>query len=136
MAPFGEFYGVTTSTASTNASIDRVVFQIEVLSGQINVLSYKIDDAVAELKERGQQTVSSITNNFNNDAIENVKRMLHIIQAKTHDWPVTALIVVGITALVLILITFLFLIAKGGEKIVEKKYKKKALIQDHDIENL
>ncbi|RCN32596.1 hypothetical protein ANCCAN_21596 [Ancylostoma caninum] len=60
----------------------------------------------------------------------------HIIQEKTHDWPVTALIVVGITALVLILITFLFLMAKGGEKIVEKKYKKKALMQDHDIENL
>ncbi|KAK6754035.1 hypothetical protein RB195_013187 [Necator americanus] len=116
--------------------LDRVVFQIETLSGQINVLSYKIDGAVTQIKEHGQQTISSISNNFNKDTIENVNRMLRIIKEKTHDWPVTALIVVGVTAFVLILVTFLFLITKGGEKIVEKKYKKKALIADHDIENL
>ncbi|KAK6754036.1 hypothetical protein RB195_013187 [Necator americanus] len=136
MAPPANFYGVEATTSSINASIDRVVFQIETLSGQINVLSYKIDGAVTQIKEHGQQTISSISNNFNKDTIENVNRMLRIIKEKTHDWPVTALIVVGVTAFVLILVTFLFLITKGGEKIVEKKYKKKALIADHDIENL
>ncbi|KAK5967292.1 hypothetical protein GCK32_004409 [Trichostrongylus colubriformis] len=60
----------------------------------------------------------------------------HIISEKTHEWPVTALIVVGITALILIVITFLFLMAKGGEKIVERRYNQKIPIQDHDIESL
>ncbi|XGW03074.1 hypothetical protein V3C99_014796 [Haemonchus contortus] len=129
-------FDVATSTTSSNASIDRVVFQIERLSGQINVLSYQIDGAVATVKERGAETVASISNNFNTDTIENVKRMLNIISEKTHNWPLTALIVVGITALILIVITLLFLMAKGGEKIVERRYNQKILIQDHDIENL
>ncbi|VDM72081.1 unnamed protein product [Strongylus vulgaris] len=130
--PFNYYEAVATTTAATNASIDRVVFQIELLSGQINVLTYQVDDAVAQIAERGQETIASISNNFNTDTIQNVKRMLE----KTHDWPLTALIIMGITALILVLITLLFLMAKGGEKIVEKKYKKKALIEDHDIENL
>ncbi|KAK6010677.1 hypothetical protein OSTOST_24269 [Ostertagia ostertagi] len=69
-------FGVVTSTSSSNASIDRVVFQIERLSGQINVLSYQIDGAVATIGERGAETVASISNNFDRDTIENVKRML------------------------------------------------------------
>uniref|UniRef100_A0A7I4YTV8 t-SNARE coiled-coil homology domain-containing protein n=1 Tax=Haemonchus contortus TaxID=6289 RepID=A0A7I4YTV8_HAECO len=129
-------FDVATSTTSSNASIDRVVFQIERLSGQINVLSYQIDGAVATVKERGAETVASISNNWNTDTIENVKRMLEIISEKTHNWPLTALIVVGITALILIVITLLFLMAKGGEKIVERRYSQKILIQDHDIESL
>lgn len=129
-------FDVTTTTAASNASIDRVVFQIEMLSGQINVLTYQIDGAVAAIKERGEETVASISNNFNNDTIANVKRMLNIISEKTHNWPLTALIVAAITALILIVITFLFLMAKGGQTIVERQQKKKILVQDHDIESL
>ncbi|WKY11368.1 hypothetical protein Q1695_003156 [Nippostrongylus brasiliensis] len=124
------------TTAASNASIDRVVFQIEMLSGQINVLTYQIDGAVAAIKERGEETVASISSNFNNDTIENVKRMLHIVSEKTHDWPVTALIVVAITALVLIAITFMFLMAKGGERLVERRFGKRVPLEDHAIENL
>lgn len=98
--------------------------------------SIQVDDAVAVVKERAQQTVASLTHSFNNGTIESVKRMLQIVSAKTHDWPFTALIVVGITALILILVSFLFLLAKGGEKIAERSYKRKVPVEEHDIECL
>ncbi|VDK73969.1 unnamed protein product [Cylicostephanus goldi] len=74
--PFNFYEPVATTTAATNASIDRVVFQIELLSGQINVLTYEVDGAVAEIAKRGEETISSISNNFNTDTIKNVERML------------------------------------------------------------
>ncbi|KAJ1349364.1 hypothetical protein KIN20_004919 [Parelaphostrongylus tenuis] len=132
----GFFGRISTTPSSSNASIDRVVFQVEMLSNQINVLTYNIEDAVATVKERGKQTVASLNHNLNNGTIENFERMLRIVSMKTHDWPLTALLIVGITALILVLVSFLFLLAKGGEKIAERSYKRKVLVEDHDIECL
>uniref|UniRef100_A0A0K0DDA6 Dynein light chain n=1 Tax=Angiostrongylus cantonensis TaxID=6313 RepID=A0A0K0DDA6_ANGCA len=73
----------TTPSSSSNSSIDRVVFQVEMLSSQINVLTYKVDDAVAVVKERAQQTIASLTHSFNNGTIENVKRMLALMLVAT-----------------------------------------------------
>ncbi|KJH45232.1 hypothetical protein DICVIV_08727 [Dictyocaulus viviparus] len=131
------FFGRTfTTSLSSNASIDQVVFQVEMLSGQINMLAHKIDEAVATVKERGQITATSLTSSFNNNTINNVKRMLKIVSAKTYDWPFGTFIAVGIAALVLILVSLLFLLAKGSKRIAEYSYKKKVFMDDHDIEGL
>uniref|UniRef100_A0A1I7XFI0 V-SNARE coiled-coil homology domain-containing protein n=1 Tax=Heterorhabditis bacteriophora TaxID=37862 RepID=A0A1I7XFI0_HETBA len=97
----------TDIPSTSNASLDKVVFQIERLSGQINIVSIRIDEAIQEMSARGQQTVSSLTNNFNKDTVEHVKRML-----------------------------FLFFLAKGGEEIAQKKYRKRIRLSKHDIERL
>ncbi|PAV76265.1 hypothetical protein WR25_02184 [Diploscapter pachys] len=129
-------YAQQLQTTTPNASIDRVIFQIEYLSGQINVVSGKISNAAQVIGERGAETVRKIGEDFNNNTIQNVDRMLDIVRQKTHDWPIVPLIVVAITGLVLIAIGSLFLSSKAYLKYTEYKTHKQIELAAEDIENL
>ncbi|CAD6198796.1 unnamed protein product [Caenorhabditis auriculariae] len=125
----------TTINPNPNASIDRVIFQIQRLSGQINDLGGNGKVMVNKIEDRGEMTWNVMSTAFQNGTVQNVERILEIARQKTHDWPLVPLIVLAICGAVLVVITLVFLCAKLGERITEYRYQKR-LSADSDIENI
>ncbi|CAI4223015.1 unnamed protein product [Auanema sp. JU1783] len=113
--------------ATVNTTIDKVVFQIEHLSGQINELTSHLDVAAGEVSTRGKQTFQSIKLNFNNDTVVNFNYMVDVISDKTRNWPLTELIIVAIVALIFLITGICYLAARTGEKVVARKYQKQLI---------
>ena len=77
-------------TYATNASIDKVIFQIERLSGQVNELTgnvffylsihlkfgCQVGEAANDIVDRGKETVERLKFNFQEDTISQVNAML------------------------------------------------------------
>ncbi|CAI2354774.1 unnamed protein product [Caenorhabditis sp. 36 PRJEB53466] len=125
----------TTLNPNPNASIDFVVTQVEKLANQINTLTADGETAGLQIADRGVQTFNRMKDAFNNGTIPNVDRIVDIVKQKTHDWPVTELIVMVIVGLVLVVITLIFLFLLFGERVTEYRFRKK-LSAESDIENI
>ncbi|CAB3396501.1 unnamed protein product [Caenorhabditis bovis] len=125
----------STPLPNANGSIDYVVNQIEMFAGQINTLQNDGEAAGLQIADRAVQTYHRMSDAFQNETIQNVDRLVEIVNEKTHNWPVTELIVLVIVGVILVIITLIFLFMRFGQSVVEYRFGKK-VSNETDIENI
>ncbi|CAJ0563458.1 unnamed protein product, partial [Mesorhabditis spiculigera] len=74
-------------------SIDRIKFQVERLAASIHDIELNGEAAGQQIADRGEQTWNNIKDHFTkeNQTIDNVDKLVDVVNAKFSDWPVDAL---------------------------------------------
>lgn len=109
---------------ASNHSIDRVVFQIERLSGQINDLVLSAKEHVDGMISHGEHALADVTKYFSNTK-EGVEKMVDVLNSKTNGFPVDALYTALIMTLIVLVALLLYLLSSGSYGITNRYYRTK-----------
>uniref|UniRef100_A0A0M3HUQ9 Transmembrane protein n=1 Tax=Ascaris lumbricoides TaxID=6252 RepID=A0A0M3HUQ9_ASCLU len=116
--------GINQETIASNYSVDRVVSQVEQVSGLINDLVISAKQRVDGVAARGQESLAGFAKQF---AIgkEEVDHMLSIVEVKTKDFPLVAFYVLLIMMLIIVLTSLLYLLTTGSARVANRYYRMK-----------
>lgn len=101
---------------ASNRSIDKVVSQIERISGRINDLVLSSKQQVDGMIGHGAATVSEFNKHFSVGK-EGVDTLIGLLDTKFGGFPINALYVLLIISLCFLVIFLLFIMTAGSERI-------------------
>ncbi|KHN88104.1 hypothetical protein Tcan_08639 [Toxocara canis] len=119
---------ITEEAFASNHSVDRVVFQVERVSGLINDLVITAKQRVDGIAARGQDSLTGFATHFAAGKQE-VDYVLGLLEQKTKDFPLVAFYVLLIITLIIVLALLLYLLTTGGERVASRYYYMKKTAQ-------
>uniref|UniRef100_A0A0N5AIB8 t-SNARE coiled-coil homology domain-containing protein n=1 Tax=Syphacia muris TaxID=451379 RepID=A0A0N5AIB8_9BILA len=123
----------TLDPYGSNHSVDRVVSQIERISGRINDLVLNSKKQIDGMIEHGADTLSQFSKHFEVGK-EGIEELSTALDKKFGGFPINALLVLLITSLIVLIMFLIYMMTAGSEQLssgyrklmLKRKLKKQA----------